>query len=315
MQYLSLFGYLLEILITLFTVLACFHFYHKYSLKFYLTFAYCVICGNVFSILNFLGYYLTESIFSDQPVNMSVKAKIAVILNFISLPFLLLCLFFIMVLFRELFNKTLTPGLKRASLIAGLILLVSAVFIYIDLFSGDLSDAGRRINFILEILITLTLAFCISQGFFYLKKITNRHHRRVLLIFTLLFLGMFVVLSINIKLISGLLSDIAVLLPWELLLLIFMVKKMNEFYLLPPNLIESSGSLEKVYRMFHITEREREIIALICRGKTNRNIEDSLFISLQTVKNNIYNIFKKLKVKNRVELVNFIRLHASDTSA
>jgi DNA-binding NarL/FixJ family response regulator len=99
-----------------------------------------------------------------------------------------------------------------------------------------------------------------------------------------------------------------VLLPWELILLVYMVKKMNEFYLLQPGLLTQSRPLEKVYR---ITEREREIIALICRGKTNRDIEDALFISLQTVKNHIHNLFKKLNVKNRVELVNFIRVQAS----
>ena len=90
-----------------------------------------------------------------------------------------------------------------------------------------------------------------------------------------------------------------------------MLKKMNEFYLLQPNSLKKSKSLEKAYRKYQITMREQGIITLICRGKTNREIENALFISLQTVKNNIYNIFKKLKVKNRIELINFIRVQTS----
>ena len=311
MDYLPLFGYIIEVTISVLTVLAVLHFYHRYSLKFYRTFAYCIITGNIYSILSYLGHYLTEVIFREDTVGVAVKAKLSLIFNFMGMPFMLLCLFFIVVLFRDLFGKPVTPALKRGSLVFGLFMAVLAVSIYIDLFSGDFSSLGRAISNVLEILILLILAAGVGQGFYYLREIKDRQHRRVLLVFTLLFLGMFVILAVHIKFIPGLFSDIIVLLPWELILLIYMVKKMNEFYLLQPGLLARSRSLEKVYRKYRITEREQEIIALICRGKTNRDIEDALFISLQTVKNNIYNIFKKLNVKNRVELVNFIRTQAS----
>jgi DNA-binding CsgD family transcriptional regulator len=58
---------------------------------------------------------------------------------------------------------------------------------------------------------------------------------------------------------------------------------------------------------YGITRREREIIALICEGRTNQEIADRLFISLATVKDHNYNIFRKTGVKNRVELVNLFR--------
>jgi len=311
MDYISLFGYMLVISISLISILVAFHLYNKYSLKFYRSFAYCIICGNLFSLLAFIGHYLTESIFQHQPVEISIKAKFALILNFMSMPFLLLCLFFIMVLFRDIFDKPLSPSLKRISLITGLIMAVLATFMYIDFFSQNPSVFAETISIVLEILAILIFLVSVSQGFFNLREIKDLHHRRVLLIFTLLFLGILIILTLNIFLFSGLLSDIALFIPWELILLIYMVKKMNEFYLLQPNFLEKSGSLEKIYQKYHITLREQEIITLICRGKTNRDIEAALYISLQTVKNNIYNIFKKLKVKNRVELINFIRLRAS----
>ena len=55
-------------------------------------------------------------------------------------------------------------------------------------------------------------------------------------------------------------------------------------------------------RKYGITGREFEIIALICRGKTNQEIADELCISAQTVKDHNYNIFQKTGVKNRTQL-------------
>lgn len=52
-----------------------------------------------------------------------------------------------------------------------------------------------------------------------------------------------------------------------------------------------------------LTEREKEIVALILQGKGNKEIEDALFISISTVKNHVHNIFQKASVKSRVQLI------------
>lgn len=58
---------------------------------------------------------------------------------------------------------------------------------------------------------------------------------------------------------------------------------------------------------FGITGREKEIIELIQAGKTNREIAESLFISVATVKDHNNNLFRKCGVRNRVELGNLFR--------
>jgi len=51
-----------------------------------------------------------------------------------------------------------------------------------------------------------------------------------------------------------------------------------------------------------ISSREEEIIRLLLKGLSNREIENQLFISPHTVKNHIYHIYQKLEVDNRTEL-------------
>lgn len=50
-----------------------------------------------------------------------------------------------------------------------------------------------------------------------------------------------------------------------------------------------------------LTSREIEILAMISTGSTNEMIGEKLFISLNTVKTHIYNIFKKINVPNRLQ--------------
>ena len=52
-----------------------------------------------------------------------------------------------------------------------------------------------------------------------------------------------------------------------------------------------------------LTRRETEILALICVGKSNDEIGEQLFISTNTVKTHIYNIYRKIGVPNRMQAV------------
>ncbi|OLE38520.1 MAG: hypothetical protein AUG48_01575 [Actinobacteria bacterium 13_1_20CM_3_68_9] len=54
-----------------------------------------------------------------------------------------------------------------------------------------------------------------------------------------------------------------------------------------------------------LSDREREVLRLVAEGKTNRQIADSLFLSIKTVQTHRDHIMKKLHMHDRTELVKY----------
>jgi two-component system response regulator DesR len=52
-----------------------------------------------------------------------------------------------------------------------------------------------------------------------------------------------------------------------------------------------------------LTDREREVLDLIARGSTNREIAGALFLSPHTVKEHTSSLYRKLRARNRAEAV------------
>ncbi|MFC1563531.1 LuxR C-terminal-related transcriptional regulator [candidate division KSB1 bacterium] len=68
-------------------------------------------------------------------------------------------------------------------------------------------------------------------------------------------------------------------------------------------IVEDKSLLFVLIQRYRISERELDIIDLILKGKSNKEIEEELFISFNTVKNHIYNIYRKIGVNSRGQLV------------
>ena len=58
-----------------------------------------------------------------------------------------------------------------------------------------------------------------------------------------------------------------------------------------------------------LTKREQEILAQLTTGEPNSIIASRLHLSEHTVKNHMYNIFRKIGVKNRLQASNWAKLH------
>ena len=74
---------------------------------------------------------------------------------------------------------------------------------------------------------------------------------------------------------------------------------------------DSADMEERLYRQYGIIGREREIIRLICMGKTNSEIADSLFLATSTVRDLCSKLYKKMGVRNRTQLAAKFRMHSN----
>ncbi len=62
-------------------------------------------------------------------------------------------------------------------------------------------------------------------------------------------------------------------------------------------------SLEALSEQYHLTSREQDVIRLIVQGHQNKEISKALLVTVSTVKKHITNIYQKLGIKSRDELM------------
>jgi len=70
-----------------------------------------------------------------------------------------------------------------------------------------------------------------------------------------------------------------------------------------------SGDNSGISKIALLSQREKEIIRLLCKGLSNNQIAGKLFISSKTVDNHRTNLMHKLDVHNVVELIRFCLKH------
>ncbi len=77
---------------------------------------------------------------------------------------------------------------------------------------------------------------------------------------------------------------------------------MRQFASAPESISSVNG---KMRERSPLSGREREIVQLVAQGYKNKEMAEKMFISEQTVKNHLHNIFDKLGVSDRLELALF----------
>lgn len=102
---------------------------------------------------------------------------------------------------------------------------------------------------------------------------------------------------------------------WALVIVVictlyFILKNDFQAFFNKPAEQENRDSLQKcideIAQSHKLTQREREIVELIYKGASNAIIAEELFISQNTVKSHMKNIYEKLNVHSRMELVYLI---------
>lgn len=148
--------------------------------------------------------------------------------------------------------------------------------------------------------ITISYFFVLNQ---IIEETRRKLFKKVMIIFVIVFISMMIE--------SMIVSDVHVTGP-----LLFMI--LNGFgiyytihYLFQKDQVTTNTieSIEAVLHDYNVTGREQEIILLILDSYTNKEIGETLYIAEGTVKNHVYKIYKKLNVRSRTDLINFLKPH------
>ncbi len=58
-----------------------------------------------------------------------------------------------------------------------------------------------------------------------------------------------------------------------------------------------------IQRRYHLTDRELQVAKLVCRGFNNEDIAAKLKIRRGTVKTHIRNIYRRVRIRNKIQMV------------
>lgn len=311
-EHVRIFGAVVNLIIGSGIAVYAYQLFRAHALKFLKPLIHYVILYNLL-ILSLLTIKYFELNLSDKilPPNIASYAYIFGSIS-VSLGYIMIYkLYQISLAFRE---KKLSSTAKFL-IYSGIIILTLGFQIKYFLPSNVRSSEWIMIaqgciglNFcVLEIVILIGLLI------YGLKK-TDRKERRLIKSFGFLFLsryGLFIIM-ISIALPVALKSEtIQGIIAFSILFLLNIIPFLwlRYFFLKYTTgmlkFIEDESILDQVYQQYKISKREQEILKLILEGNSNRKIEEALFISYHTVKNHVYNLYQKLGVKNRYELIHF----------
>jgi DNA-binding CsgD family transcriptional regulator len=94
--------------------------------------------------------------------------------------------------------------------------------------------------------------------------------------------------------------------------LVFLAAFARGYYRRHPLEPVREGALAGFFARHQISMREQEVIRLLLEGKSGRDMASELYVSLKTVKTHVSNIYRKLGIKSRWQLITAVRNHESD---
>lgn len=277
-----------------------FRLYSQRNERYIQSFFYHQILILIFGVYGLVGSVLMSNFLLKYYINITIIEKAISLIFYMAYPFLIAAVFMLIKAGFELLNKTIKT------------LWVVLYFILTVLFTFGLAFFIDRIyesfNFEFFVSSKYLLYFCYEIILIVVFAIFSFHiffKKETTYIKSIFFYFLFYNILISILFIVAskfYFARIYFLLFYfgGNIFLIYIIPKLK--YSTPNK--TTTNRLIQLYEKYAITKREKEIISEICRGKTNQEIADTLFISLQTVKDHIHNIFGKVGVKNRIQLRN-----------
>jgi DNA-binding CsgD family transcriptional regulator len=270
---------------------------------------YYLAAVHAFAFYGLWGQVLTRGVLAAIDTDAAVVNVVAVFVPVLGVPFLFVSWAMLVNMAGSMFGKTVKPKWHSVHVVVFGLLLLGAWTAIARLQAEPASPLD--VLGVIEAAALIGIELLYFSAFLVLvwrfRVVAEGDKRRVLLVFSGLLCGAFVARSLLAALVLvdirlgavGLLAFHGSNLPALLYL------RANADRVFPPVKAEhaTKQGMEHVLDHYGVTKRERQIVQKICLGKTNKQIAEELFISLQTVKDHTHRIYSKIGVNSRVQLV------------
>ena len=280
----------------------------QYPLKYLYYYLLSLIFSYAFGFLDIVAKYLTQGIFGCGTTESHIINTISLAFSFIAAPFIVVAWFYLIHMLVEFMGKPFKPIYKIGYFVVqGILIIIFAVLVknYAAAKGAQSLELSELILFIFNavnrgILIIVLAWIIIAAG-----KITEPAMRNGVRVFSGIYILVFLMHFVLVHILSyeGFVCQVYPVAEFFMHLppLLYLKYFLGSYYKDHPLHPLQENDIAKFFAKFAITEREQEITRLILAGKSNREIEDILYISYTTVKTHIYNIYKKIDVPNRLQ--------------
>ncbi len=285
----------------------------KYRLHFLSSYLYFQIFLAIFGTYGILVPGIIRVVLANQEISTTDVEKISHFFTFLGFPFLVLAWYMFLRCCHELVDTGLPPCKIFSYLLIWFLFFIGygVVLYFFEYFSlRYFSMIPRLIGIILGGLGLIVLVhgtFTIITSLHGKDKLQKKALLRFALLNLIIFSGVITLLLFADRHRYIGTAFVFLFFTSSVLPAIVMRLYLIQSIPVPESKLDGIGNMEQFITEFGISKREEEIIQQICLGKSNKEISEDLFITLQTVKDHIYRIFLKTGVKNRIQLSNLIR--------
>jgi len=285
----------------------------KYRLPFLSSYLYFQIFFAIFGTYGILIPGIIRVVLANQEISTIEVENISHFFTFLGFPFLVLCWYMFLRCCHELVDTSL-PACNTLSYLVIWFLFFAGYGVVLYFFQGVSDRYFPLIPKLIGIIIGGLGLFVLVHGTFIILMSLHgkeKPHKRGLFRFGILNLIIFSAV-ITLLVLSGKHQYIGagfifLFFTSSVLPAIIIRSYLIQIIPVPESKLDGIGNMEQFIAEFEISKREEEIIQQICTGKSNKEISENLFITIQTVKDHVYRIFLKTGVKNRIQLSNLIR--------
>ncbi|NIM91644.1 MAG: hypothetical protein GTO17_11935 [Candidatus Aminicenantes bacterium] len=304
-----------------YAILVTYQLNRKYRLSYLSTYLYFQIFISVFGLYGILGQVIAKRILQQQDSSFQTMETIGHFFSFLGIPFLMFAWYMFIRLGREIIDKKLSSAFNLGYFIALAFVFFANGVVIVLLNLLELRDEqyalySSAVIFLYIAIEILVLLLVLPQLLIHAPRIKEENKQKATQIFAFLYLFVFgaslVFLLLAIRNRTFLAVYLLVFLSANILPLLYWKAYLSKHFVAPVIQITGVLGMKHFLAEHKISRREEEVIQLLCDGKTNKEISETLFISLQTVKDHIYRIFQKTDVKNRVQLINLIQSYKSE---